>query len=73
MEASMEDRTTTMAPEEAAARLGVRKSTLANWRWSGRGPRHVKVGGRVRYRPCDIAGWLDSRTRTSTSDPGPDA
>jgi len=69
----LEARATTESPKETAVRLGVEPSTLANWRWSGRGPRHVKVGGRVRYRLVDIAEYLDRQTRTSTSDPGPDA
>ena len=69
----LEARATTVSPEEAANRLGVKVSTLANWRWSGRGPRHVKVGGRVRFRLVEIAQYLDRQTRTSTSDPGPHA
>ena len=65
--------TTTVPPAETAVRLGVETSTLANWRWSGSGPRHVKVGGRVRYRLSDLADWLDAQTRSSTSDGGSDA
>ncbi len=73
MHGTLEDldaRATTVSPAEAANRLGVEPSTLANWRWSGRGPRHVKVGGRVRYRLVEISQWLDSQTRGSTSDRG---
>jgi len=70
---TLEDRTRTLPPEEAARRLGVEASTLANWRWSGRGPSYVKAGGRVRYRLSDLAEWLDGQTRASTSDPGPSA
>ena len=64
----LEARATTVTPEETAARLGVQPSTLANWRWSGHGPPHIKVGGRVRYRIVDIADGLDSHARSSTSD-----
>ena len=67
----LEARTTTVSPGEAAERLGLQESTLANWRWSGRGPQHLKVGSRVRYRLCDLADWLDAHTRISTSDGGP--
>jgi predicted site-specific integrase-resolvase len=70
MVASLEDRTLTLSPEEAAQRLGVEVSSLANWRWSGRGPAFVKAGGRVRYRLTDLAEYLDAQTRTSTSDRG---
>ena len=64
-------RATTVSPAEAARRLGLQESTLANWRWWGRGPQHLKVGGRVRYREIDLASWLDSQLRGSTSDLGP--
>lgn len=63
----LEARSTTVSPEHAADRLGVQPSTLANWRWNGAGPRYLKVGGRVRYRLHDLAEWLDSRARSSTS------
>ena len=66
-------RATTVTPEEAAERLGVQPSTLANWRWRGGGPSYVKVGGRVRYRLQALAEYLDGQARTSTSDPGPHA
>ena len=66
-------RATTVPPDEAAARLGVEASTLANWRWSGHGPRHVKVGSRVRYRLSDLADWLDEHTRRSTGEVRPGA
>lgn len=60
-------RATTISSEEAAERLGVKASTLNNMRWQGRGPLHIKVGGRVRYRLVDIAAYLDAQTRSSTS------
>jgi hypothetical protein len=28
--------------------------TLERWRWEGKGPRYLKVGGRVLYRLADI-------------------
>lgn len=63
----LEARATTVSPEEAAERLGLKPSTLANLRWSGRGPRYCKCGGRVRYRLVDLAEWLDAQARSSTS------
>jgi predicted DNA-binding transcriptional regulator AlpA len=71
---ALDARSTTVPPEDAARRLGIEESTLANWRWNGRGPRYVRVGRRVRYRLADLAEWLDQQTRRSTSDAGrPDA
>lgn len=68
-----EARTTTVSPREAADRLGIERSTLANWRWNGKGPPYLKIGGRVRYRLSDLATYLDGRIRKSTSDRGPHA
>ena len=68
---SLDERSITVSPKEAADRLGCTPETLANWRWSGRGPCYVKVGGRVRYRLADLADYLDTQTRNSTSDGGP--
>lgn len=66
---ALDGRATTISPEDAAARLGIKASTLANWRWSGDGPRYLKVGGRVRYRLNDLAEWLEAQVRSSTSSP----
>ena len=68
--ATLEDRTTTVSPGEAAERLGVTLPTLANWRWKGEGPPFCRVGRRVRYRLVDLAVWLDEQTRRSTSEVG---
>lgn len=68
---TLNEATTTINPQEAARRLGVEPSTLANWRWNGRGPRYIRVGGRIRYRLMDLAHWLDSQARSSTSSRGP--
>ena len=42
-------------------------NTLEIWRVQGVGPRYIKVGRFVRYRQSDLDAWLESRTRTSTS------
>jgi predicted DNA-binding transcriptional regulator AlpA len=48
-----------LRPQEAAAWLGcVTKRTLDNWRWQRRGPRYVKVGGRVVYRRSDLETFM---------------
>jgi len=70
---SLEERTTTLSPGEAAARLGLQESTLRNWRYRGQGPKYVRLGNRIRYRVSDLDEYLDRQTRASTSDPGPSA
>ena len=46
-----------------AVRLGVSRSTLQSWRYSGRGPRYIKLGRLVRYRNADVDGYLKAQTR----------
>jgi predicted DNA-binding transcriptional regulator AlpA len=54
---------------EAAARLGLSKSTLDKMRCDGRGPRFVKITNKlVGYDPTDLDAYADSRKRQSTSE-----
>jgi predicted DNA-binding transcriptional regulator AlpA len=62
--------TNLLSQREAAARLGLSPRTLERTRASGDGPAFCKIGRRVLYRPEDIAAWLATRVRTSTSDTG---
>ena len=59
--------------EQAADYLSLSRRTLEKLRLNGNGPRFYKArGGRlVRYRVEDLDRWMTSRT--STSDPGPEA
>lgn len=46
----------------AAEVLGVKVSTLTNWRTTGRyNLPYIKVGRLVRYRVADIAAWIAKR------------
>ena len=54
----------------AAQLLDLRVKTLRRWRWAGRGPRFVKLGSAVRYRPADLDEFIAAGRRTSTSDTG---
>lgn len=51
-----------------AARLNISPRTLERWRWTGEGPRFMKVGGRVVYRLEDVEGYEDSQLRNSTAE-----
>lgn len=54
---------------EAAARLGLSKSTLDKMRCSGRGPRFIRATDRaIRYDPADLQAFADERRRRSTTD-----
>ena len=54
----------------AAARLGLKVSTLRRWRWAGKPPRFLKIGSAVRYDPRVLAEFIDGARRTSTTDMG---
>ena len=44
----------TLTDVEVAARLGVSGFTVRSWRFKGIGPRFLKMGRAVRYRPQDV-------------------
>lgn len=55
---------------EAAEFLRCSPRTLQHWRQVGGGPRYVKVGRRVLYRPVDLVEFLSQRVRRTTRDSG---
>jgi predicted DNA-binding transcriptional regulator AlpA len=61
-----DDRMEIMSTTQAAEALGVRRATLAVWRWRGKGPRWQKLsGGRssaVIYLKADVEEWLARKT-----------
>lgn len=62
-----------MTAKEAAAALLLAPQTLAKYRSTGMPViPFVKIGRRVCYAREDLEKFIASRTRTSTSDPGPD-
>lgn len=52
---------------QLAARWGISHRTLERWRWTGEGPKFVKLGGRVVYRLSDIEEYEQEMIRSSTS------
>lgn len=51
---------------ELAVRWRISHRTLERWRWTGEGPKYLKVGGRVVYRVADIEAYEQTLVRTST-------
>lgn len=47
-----------MSRQDAARYLGLKEKTLAMWALSGKGPRSVKVGGRVFYFKADLDAFI---------------
>ena len=52
---------------ELATHWNISPRTLERWRWTGEGPRFVKLGGRVVYRLLDIEEYEQAMIRSSTS------
>ncbi len=50
-----------LSVEQLAQILGVPEATVRQWRYLGTGPRGIRVGRYVRYRPSDVQRWLDER------------
>jgi predicted site-specific integrase-resolvase len=50
----------TMNTREAAEFTGICENTLKHWRIHGKGPRCIKFGGLVRYRPEDLEAFMES-------------
>jgi hypothetical protein len=51
---------------ELAVRWKISHRTLERWRWTGEGPRFVKLGGRVVYRLEDVEAYEQAMIRTCT-------
>ena len=54
-----------------AARWGISERTLEQWRWQGRGPKYLKLGGRVVYRLADVEAFEAERLHQNTNGPLP--
>lgn len=58
---------TLLTPEAASQYLSVTKQSLAQLRYTGRGPTFRKLGMKtVRYKIEDLEAWIESTARTST-------
>ena len=52
-------------------RFGPPLGTLERWRWTGEGPRYIKLVGRIVYRLEDVEVFENARLHESTSRPVP--
>ncbi len=51
---------------ELARRWAMSPRTLERWRWTGKGPRFLKIGKRVVYRVDDVEAFETRRLYNST-------
>jgi hypothetical protein len=54
---------------QLARRWCLSPRTLERWRWTGEGPRYLKLGGRIVYREDDIEVYEADRLLASTGKP----
>jgi predicted DNA-binding transcriptional regulator AlpA len=48
--------------EHDVARItGLSVASVRRWRLLRQGPKYLKIGAAVRYRPDDVTAWLESR------------
>jgi hypothetical protein len=57
-----------LTEDETAKALSLSPRTLEGFRLKGGGPKFVKLGHRVAYRPADVEAYVAANVRTSTSD-----
>lgn len=56
---------------ELADLLQVPPATIYAWRYKGKGPTAVPVGKYLRFRPEDVAAWLEARAEPPRSEDRP--
>jgi hypothetical protein len=54
-----------------ADRWSISPRTLEQWRWQGRGPQYLKIGGRVVYRLQDVEQFEAQHLHANTVSPLP--
>jgi hypothetical protein len=52
--------------KDLAERWLISPRTLEAWRWQGRGPLYLKIGGRVVYRLADIEAFENRNVHANT-------
>lgn len=55
---------------QAAQALGIKKSTLEQWRTQGKGPAYLRIGRLVYYDPQDVHAFKESCRRVPTQGKG---
>ena len=50
-----------LTEHDVANITGLSLSSIRHWRLLGRGPKYIKIGAAVRYKPADVELWLSTR------------
>ena len=62
-----------LTEKDVAKQISVSLASLRRWRLLNSGPRFVKVGTLVRYRPEDLKLWMDSLPAGGATNHGAEA
>lgn len=52
---------TLLNEHDVACLTGLSVASVRRWRLLRQGPKYLKIGAAVRYKPEDISAWLESR------------
>lgn len=44
--------------QDTANKLGIKRQLLDQWRCQGKGPKFIRMGRMIRYRPDDVDQWI---------------
>lgn len=55
-----------LSQHELSLRWALSPRTLERWRWTGEGPRYLKLNGRIAYRLVDVEVFEGERVHDST-------
>jgi hypothetical protein len=55
-----------LSQHELARRWSLSPRTLERWRWTGEGPRYLKLNGRIVYRAEDVEAFEEARIHENT-------
>lgn len=56
-----------LTPAQTASVLQIKVQTLSKWRMTGKGPRWTRCNSAIRYRPSDVAAYVDGNLSTVTA------
>lgn len=67
--AEMNSGLSNLVTEHDVARItGLSVASVRRWRLLRQGPKYLKIGAAVRYKPGDISAWLESRPTGGTTE-----
>ena len=61
MEVVLKQPSQLLTERDVARIIGLSIASIRRWRALQRGPKFIKIGVAIRYKPSDVAAWIDSR------------